>query len=648
MKRILIISLVINFLHIYSYAQSHIYSAKGETVFFYEKPSDRMITFNKETPSEVITNTIDRLNSVYGKNNVIPFSRYLYWIHTQHKDYLELNNIVGEDSIHMSISPLLQYKDSTIHWCSNKIFIKLAPNHSLPDILRNQRIPFRSFRQIGSDERVFLVEIDGFIDRSVEYANKIFLQEGVEFAQPSFGRLVRLCNPYLSDQWGLQQASEVYGVNAFSAWGISTGEGVKVAVIDLGADFSHPDLQANLLSGYDAVDELEFHNENGACEQNNSHGTCCAGIIAAEDNDIGIKGIAFNSKIIPIRIGLQFFLPNGWVLSRIHDEWIVDGLYQAWSTLGADILSNSWGGGIPCEAMFTEISNAVSRGRDNKGCVVVFSSGNYYPNEPSTDVNFPANVSCDILAVGASCLSGERKDLFSCDGVDWGSCYGDELDVVAPGVAITTTDNSGTSGYNSEHPIRNQSALEDYENTDFTRFFGGTSAACPYVAGVAALVLSVNPNLTSSQVNHIIRKTSAKIRTDMYEYSFRANDIGSSWNNEMGHGLVDAYQAVLTAANPPAFPDLWLRDNTADNGCEPNETITQYNSSPDIWLTDQDGYPVYEPAVGQTCTVHVRLSNRSDIPSTSATLSLSWGISKTGYNSTLSTEINPLTKKGDS
>ena len=119
----------------------------------------------------------------------------------------------------------------------------------------------------------------------------------------------------------------------------------------------------------------------------------------------------------------------------------------------------------------------------------------------------------------------------------------------------------------------------------------------------------------------------------MYEYSFRANDIGSSWNNEMGHGLVDAYQAVLTAANPPAFPDLWLRDNTADNGCEPNETITQYNSSPDIWLTDQDGYPVYEPAVGQTCTVHVRLSNRSDIPSTSATLTLSWGISKTGYSS---------------
>lgn len=79
--------------------------------------------------------------------------------------------------------------------------------------------------------------------------------------------------------------------------------------------------------------------------------------------------------------------------------------------------------------------------------------------------------------------------------------------------------------------------------------------------------------------------------------------------------------------------DLYLRDNSNDNGCESNETATQYNVSPDIWLTDQDGNNVYDPIVGQTYTVHVRISNRSAIPSTSATLTLSWGVSKTGYRS---------------
>ena len=101
----------------------------------------------------------------------------------------------------------------------------------------------------------------------------------------------------------------------------------------------------------------------------------------------------------------------------------------------------------------------------------------------------------------------------------------------------------------------------------------------------------------------------------------------------MGYGIIDAYQAVLLAANPPAHPDLWLRDNMADNGCEPNETSTDYSASPDIWFTNQYNELVTEPAVGQTYNVHVRISNRSLDASTAATLTLSFGISKTGFNS---------------
>jgi len=107
---------------------------------------------------------------------------------------------------------------------------------------------------------------------------------------------------------------------------------------------------------------------------------------------------------------------------------------------------------------------------------------------------------------------------------------------VAGGTSITTADMQGGSGYNG-YPT----------NLDYTNSFGGTSSACPIVAGVAALVLGVNPNLTVQEVSDIIELSAQKIRTDMYAYQNTANRPNGTWNNELGYGLVDAYQAVLLA-----------------------------------------------------------------------------------------------------
>lgn len=74
--------------------------------------------------------------------------------------------------------------------------------------------------------------------------------------------------------------------------------------------------------------------------------------------------------------------------------------------------------------------------------------------------------------------------------------------------------------------------------------FNGTSAACPFVAGVAALVLSVNPNLTQKQVKDIIEQTAQKIRPDLYDYNTYATRPNGTWNIQIGYGLVDAYAAV--------------------------------------------------------------------------------------------------------
>ena len=134
--------------------------------------------------------------------------------------------------------------------------------------------------------------------------------------------------------------------------------------------------------------------------------------------------------------------------------------------------------------------------------------------------------------MGAISPCGERKSPTSCDTeTSWGSNYGNALDIMAPGVLISTTDNNslrqscngygGYNGYNSYtlHSILGGNKISsDYTDRDYTVCFLGTSAATPHVAGVAALVLSVNPNLTGQQVRNIIESTTQKVRADLYTY----------------------------------------------------------------------------------------------------------------------------------
>uniref|UniRef100_UPI000558EEA1 3-coathanger stack domain-containing protein n=1 Tax=Aquimarina megaterium TaxID=1443666 RepID=UPI000558EEA1 len=143
----------------------------------------------------------------------------------------------------------------------------------------------------------------------------------------------------------------------------------------------------------------------------------------------------------------------------------------------------------------------------------------------------PGNSNPDVLVVGAMSPCAERKNPSSCDGENrWGSCYGTQLDIVAPGVKMPTTDRQGINGYST---------------SDYTQTFNGTSSACPVVAGVAALILSVNPNLTFGEVNTIIEQSAQKVGT--YTYSTTGGRPNGTWNNQMGYGLVDAHQAVLLA-----------------------------------------------------------------------------------------------------
>lgn len=296
-------------------------------------------------------------------------------------------------------------------------------------------------------------------------------------------------------------------------------------------DRGHPDLEDNILLGINAT--MDPISGDGSADLDNDHGTNCAGIIGAIDNEIGIKGVSSHSKIIPVRIA------NGRIL---EDQWFINGIIYAYRTAKADVISCSMNIGDPSSAITDVLNSALTNGRNGKGCVIVFAAG----NDNVENIPYPANAISDIISVGAMSPCGQRKAPKSCDGENWGSNYGAVLDVVAPGVKIPTT------------------TLLDHS---YTMSFNGTSAACPHVSGVAALLLSVYPFLTQKEVSSIILGSTRKLPN--YNYSNTSGHPYGSWNNETGYGLVDAFSALNYCAEPVIIADKVITSYTKIERCGP-------------------------------------------------------------------------------
>lgn len=319
-------------------------------------------------------------------------------------------------------------------------------------------------------------------------------------------------DPLFPTQWGLKNTGQEGGSGGFDigfsqAYAITQGRSdVIVAVIDHGIALSHPDL--NLYSS-------SYDTERGTSPSviRGSHGTACAGIIGAKSNNgIGVTGIASASPLMSISNNLK--------LSPDIAQKLANGFSFAWRN-GAAVISNSWGGLAPSSILEDAIKDAIRKGRNGKGCVVVFASG----NDNSSQVKYPASSIPEILVVGAMSPCGERKSLSSCDGETWGSNYGEALDIVAPGVKIQTTDLPGSDGYSPGH---------------YFASFNGTSSACPHVAAVAALLISVKPELTQKEVARAILTSARKLGS----YSFSQLKSYGYWSPEVGYGLVNASSAL--------------------------------------------------------------------------------------------------------
>lgn len=359
---------------------------------------------------------------------------------------------------------------------------------------------------------------------SIDAANAFYESGLFELSEPEFSYydLAQSNDTYYSLQWGINNTGQYnvgtgIDINVQDAWEVTKGRGIKIAVYDQGIELTHPDLANNISSlSFDAQTKSSPSRIRG------SHGTACAGIIGAvQDNGKGITGVAPESELLSVSLNLM-----------IYDtpQQVANGFNWAWRN-GADVISNSWGGYARSSIIDEALYEAMTKGRNGKGTVIVFAAGNSRTNNAS--ITYPGNLYPDILVVGGMSYSGERKSFTSSDGEDWWqSCYGSELDIVAPCVKIYTTDLCGRS---------------EYSNDDYCSSFNGTSSACPHVAGVAALVLSANPNLTAGEVGDIIENTAQKIRTDLYSYTNYSGRPNGKWNNQMGYGLVDASAAVSMA-----------------------------------------------------------------------------------------------------
>ena len=325
-------------------------------------------------------------------------------------------------------------------------------------------------------------------------------------------------------------------INVESAWDSVTGNGVTIAIVDDGLQTKHPDLKAHVATKFEGL----HLNLNGGRLDNprpkksrNYHGTACAGMAAAVGNNRkGVVGVAFNAKLAGIRL----------IAREFTDEQAAQAL--SWQKDKISIYSNSWGpedsgqyldDALPGELTVNALQQGVETGRGGLGSLFFWAAGNGRSNGDHSNYDGYAN-SRYVIAVGAY-NSGGNQAYYSESGAN--------LVIVAPsdgGIPVFTTDLRGKRG----------------DRRRSYTFFGGTSAAAPQAAGLAALMLERNPDLGWRDVKEILIRTANRqglaatndigiVATDGNE-KFSTNGAGWVFSHSYGAGRLDATAAVNLAA----------------------------------------------------------------------------------------------------
>jgi subtilase family protein/fervidolysin-like protein len=458
--------------------------------------------------------------------------------------------------------------DATRYYITDLIVVNFKNKTSIAKMEAiMQQCGLQFIKQYGENGMTYLFKVTKTSGKNpVKLCNDLDAMPEVNYAEPNlinrFDKSALPTDSLFQDQWHLRSRGGLElikgaDVDAEGAWKITKGSrDVVVAIVDDGFDLTHPDFKGaeKIVHGRDFVDgdKLPFPDEL----HNDYHGTPCAGVAIAEENGNGIVGIAPGCAFMPVRFDLA------------ADD---DLLWEIFDYVGkrADVISCSWGPvpvyaplGSLLDHKFTEIVN--SGGPRGKGAVLLFAAGNFNAplqdltnkdfqwRHPSNGITKQArailNGNCahkDVMAIAAS-TSQNKKAAYS----NWGK----ELSVSAPssnwhpldpfekmpGRGIWTTDNENFG-------------LGFTGNSRYTGIFGGTSSATPLVAGIAALVISANKNLTAKEVRNIIETTADKIEDTSEDIVLKhkkgtyTGNGKSSYSEWFGYGKVNAAKAVAMA-----------------------------------------------------------------------------------------------------
>ena len=345
-------------------------------------------------------------------------------------------------------------------------------------------------------------------------------------------------DPKLSDQWYIDNSGQNNGtsgidLNVQNVWNSYSGEGIVIGIVDDGIDHSHPDISPNFEESY-SYDFCDSDTDVNPGDSSEWHGTAVAGIAAAKgNNSIGIAGISYNSGIAGIRLVSENCAYSYEEEYTLNDLAISQALIHEFQNI--DIYTNSWGPeddgktlGHVGPLTIAAFEKGVTEGRAGLGSIYVWSNGNGLDNNDYSNKDGYAN-SRYTIAVGAINWQGKQTTY---------SEHGPNILVSAPShngselldAAVFTTDIVGSEG----------NSLENY-----TSIIEGTSATTPMVAGVIALMLEANPDLTWRDIQHILVRASQKV--DSSHPGWFRTESNRDYNNAYGYGLVNANTAVALA-----------------------------------------------------------------------------------------------------
>ena len=384
---------------------------------------------------------------------------------------------------------------------------------------------------------------------SIDVANRLSESGRVRFAYPNWFRTrlkrATLNDPLFANQWHLNNTGQGGGtpgddVNIMTVWDTYQGSAAEViAIVDDGLEIGHEDLAANVLAGQSWDYVGGDSNPTGG-----EHGTSCGGVAAARGwNNIGVSGAAPYAGLVGFRL-----LGAGTDTNEANALTRSNGLI--------DIYSNSWGPADdgrrlegPGPLTESALQSGVANGRGGLGSIYVWAGGNGGNNDNANYDGY-AN-SRYTIAVAASTNSGVRSAY---------SEKGANILVNAPSnggsLGITTVDRTGSDGYDAGN---------------YTGTFGGTSSATPLVAGIIALMLEANADLSWRDIQHILIETAEK--NDPADSDWTTNAAGYHINHKYGFGRIDALAAVSAAFN-------WASAGT--------EVTLQGSSSPNLPIPDNN------------------------------------------------------------